>query len=66
MMRFDFSYDEYQRLLERCPFSDEEIKIFELKRRGKTNIAICCELCISEATLSRRLHKMTNKIMKEI
>lgn len=66
MKHFDFSYDEYQRLLLRCPFSEEEVKIIEAKRRGKTNIAICFELCISESTLTRKLNKISNKIMKEI
>ena len=29
MTRFDFSYDEYQRFLERCPFTDDEKIILE-------------------------------------
>lgn len=66
MYRFDFSYDEYQRFLTRCPFSDEELQILELKRRGKSNVAICDMLSLSESVLARQIKRIHSKIMKEI
>lgn len=66
MYNFDFSYNEYQMFLERCPFSEEEIEIINMRRKGKSNTSICYALSISETTLSRRINKIYNKIMKEI
>jgi DNA-binding NarL/FixJ family response regulator len=63
---FDFSYNEYQYFMERCPFTDEEIEILNMKRRGKSNIYISVELHISERTVTRRLQSIQNKILKEI
>lgn len=63
---FDFSYNEYQRFMDRCPFTDEEIEILNMKRRGKSNIYISVKLHISERTVSRRLKSIRKKISKEI
>lgn len=63
---FDFSYNEYQRFIERCPFTDEEIEILNMKRRGKSNIQISMQLHICERTVSRRLKSIKRKISKEI
>lgn len=63
---FDFSYAEYQRFLERCPFTDEEIEILEMKRRGKSNIFISIKLHMSERTVCRRLNSIKKKISREI
>lgn len=63
---FDFSYDEYNRFLERCPFSDEEKKILEMKRRGESNIYIAYNLHISDSTVLRRLRSIKKKISREI
>lgn len=63
---FDFSYNEYQRFMERCPFTDEEIEILNMKRRGKSNVHISVKLHISERTVSRRLKSIKKKISKEI
>lgn len=63
---FDFSYNEYQRFLERCPFTDEEIEILNLKRRGKSNVYISVKLHICERTVIRRLRSIEKKISREI
>jgi len=65
-MKFDFTYDEYQFFIERCPFSDEEKEILTMKRKGKSNIYIAMELHISDRTVTRRIKSITNKILKEI
>ena len=66
MQRFDFSSHEYIQLLEKCPFTGEELKIIEMKRHGESNVAIAIYLNISERTLSRRLKSISRKILKEI
>ena len=64
--RFDFSYNEYQNFLLKCPFTDEEIKILDLRRKGKSVIEISLELNISDRTVERRIGSIARKILKEI
>ena len=66
MNKFDFSYDEYQRFLERCPFSEEEIKILNLRRKGYSITQIAIELNICDRTVSKRINTICKKILKEI
>lgn len=66
MNKFDFSYDEYQRFLERCPFSEEETKILNLRRKGYSITQIAIELNICDRTVSKRINSICNKILKEI
>ena len=66
MNKFDFSYDEYQRFLERCPFREEEIKILNLRRKGYSITQIAIELNICDRTVSKRINSICKKILKEI
>lgn len=66
MERFDFSHAEYQRFMERCPFTDEEIKVLELRRRGKSVVQISIGLNLSTRTVDRRIKDIIRKINKEI
>nr|DAP69775.1 MAG TPA: hypothetical protein [Caudoviricetes sp.] len=66
MNKFDFSYDEYQRFLERCPFSAEEIEIFNLRRKGYSITQIAIKLNICDRTVSKRINSICKKILKEI
>lgn len=64
--KFDFSHAEYQHFKEVCPFTEEETKILEMRRRGKSDIEICLALNLSERTVSRRINSIVKKISKEI
>lgn len=66
MKRFDFSYDEYQRFLERCPFTEEEKKVLEMRRKGMSNVQISMELNICDSTVTNRVNSICKKILKEI
>lgn len=66
MNRFDFSFDEYQRFLERCPFTDDEITIISMRRSGKSVTEIAFKLNISERTVGRKISYICKKILKEI
>lgn len=66
MYKFDFSYNEYQELIQKCAFNDEELQIIEYKRRNESNIYICNKLNISTATLTRRIKRIIHKIQKNI
>lgn len=66
MNKFDFSYDEYQRFLERCPFSEEEMEIFNMRRKGYSITQIAIKLNICDRTVSKRINSICKKILKEI
>ena len=66
MEKFDFSNAEYQKFIDICPFSDEELKILDMRRRGKSIIQISDEMAISDRTVSRRIGSIIQKINKEI
>ena len=66
MNKFDFSYDEYQRFLERCPFSEEERQILEMRCKGMPNVQISMELNIGVSTITKRIKSISKKILKEI
>lgn len=66
MKRFDFSYNEYQRFLERCPFTEEEKKVLEMRRKGMSNVQISMELNVCDSTVTNRVNSICKKILKEI
>lgn len=66
MNRFDFSHEEYQKFIVQCPFTDEELKILEMRRKGKSIIQVSMELNLSDRTVERRIKSICKKIIKEI
>lgn len=66
MIKFDFSYNDYQDFLIKCPFSEEEKQILNYRRKGKSIIEISMILNLSERTVSRRVKSIYKKILKEI
>ena len=66
MNKFDFSYDEYQRFLERFPFTDDEKINLEMCRKEKSVTNIALTLNVSERTVSRKIKSICKKILKEI
>ena len=63
--KYDFSSAEYQKYLSNCPFTDEELKIFEMKRKGKSVVEMSLALNLSERTVARRMDCISHKIQKE-
>lgn len=66
MYKFDFSSTEYKHFLEVCPFTDDELKIIDMRRHGKSVIQISFELNIAERTVSKYIKSIAKKISKEI
>ena len=66
MIKFDFTYNDYQDFLIKCPFSEEEKQILEYRRKGKSIVEISMILNLSERTVSRRVKSIYKKILKEI
>ena len=64
--KFDFTRTEYEYFLAECPFTDDEKEVFDLRRKGKSIVAISLELNMSESTVSRRIKSITRKVKKAI
>lgn len=57
---------EYERIFDRCVFSDVELQIIQAKRKSRSNVQIAQDLNISEATLTRYIRKISKKIIREL
>lgn len=71
-INFDFSPLEWDYFITNCGFTDKEIAVISLKRRGWRLIDIGQEMKniigyeVSERTISRWVNKINNKILKAI
>ena len=66
MERFDFSHAEYEHFKSVCDFSDDELVILEMRRRGKSIIEMKFRLNMSERSIHRYLNSIKRKISREI
>lgn len=66
LKNLDFNKNEYDFFLNNCCFTDRQIDIINLKRKGKSIVQISLELFISESTVKRELSKIRYKILKLI
>lgn len=64
LKNLDFNKKEYEYFIENCNFTDRQLEIFDLRRKGKTIIEISLKLNMSEATVNRELKKIKHKILK--
>ena len=60
----DFLESEYQKFYNECNFTDRQMEILMLRRKGKSIIEISLSLNMSEATVSREIKKIKKKILK--
>ena len=65
-MTMRFFKDEWDSIVENCGFTDDELEIVELVRRGWAQIDIAEELSISLSTFSRRFKHIKQKIFRYI
>ena len=65
-MKLDFDKSEWQDFIDNCEFTDNELEVLPLIRRGWALVDIAYELCISESTLKRRKRKIEYKIVRHI
>jgi DNA-binding NarL/FixJ family response regulator len=65
MEKYNYSSAELARLLQRCDFSDEEIRIISMRRRGYSVVQMMMELNLSERAIHRRMLSIKNKIERE-
>lgn len=62
----DFLESEYEMFYNNCNFTDRQIEILNLRRKGKSIIEISLTANISEATVNRELKKIKKKILRVI
>ena len=62
----DFLESEYKMFYNNCNFTDRQIEILNLRRKGKSIIEISLTTNISEATVNRELKKIKKKILRVI
>lgn len=65
-IKCEFTEPERVRLREMCNFTPEEREVFELRTSGRSLVEISMALCISEATVSRRIRAIKRKIVRVI
>lgn len=66
LKRLDFNKSEYEYFIENCNFTERELEILNLRRKGKTIIEISFLTHLSDRTINREIKKIKNKILKEI
>lgn len=66
LKKLDFNKTEYEYFINNCCFTERQLDILALKRKGKSHIEISLKLFISEATVKRELKEIRRKILKEI
>jgi DNA-binding NarL/FixJ family response regulator len=65
-MAMNFYNDEWETFIANCGFTDDELEVVPLLRRGWAQIDIAVELCISLSTLKRRKKRISQKIIRYI
>ena len=66
LKKLDFNKFEYDYFMKVCNFTDRQKEILNLRRKGKTIVAISMETYLSERTINTELKKIKSKILKAI
>lgn len=65
-LKTEFTKIECDKFRELCNFTDEELKVFNLRVRDKSVVEIAENLNISTTTVNRRIKNIKKKILKVI
>jgi DNA-binding NarL/FixJ family response regulator len=63
-MKLDFAKKEFDDYVENCGFTDEEIKLLTLKRRGLKVVEIATDMDYCEKSIIRKTKRIICKIIK--
>lgn len=63
-IKTEFTEPECDRFRRECNFTDEELKVFDLRVKNHSIIEIQHKLNMSEATVTRRIRSIKKKIYK--
>ncbi len=62
----DFLESEYEMFYNNCNFTERQLEILNLRRKGKSIIEISMSLNMGEATVYRELKRIKKKILRVI
>lgn len=60
----DLTVPEINKYIELCNFTDDELQVFKLKVKDKTNIQIMHDMKISESHVSKLMRRIRTKMKK--
>lgn len=60
----DLTVPEINKYIELCNFTDDELQVFKLKVKDKTNIQIMHDMKISESQVSQLMRRIRAKMKK--
>ncbi len=63
-LKGEFTEPECDRFRALCNFTEDERKVFDLRVKEKSIVAISMSLCMSERTVSRRIKAIKRKIYR--
>ena len=63
---FEFTKEEFEKIVEKAMLNEELTKIFEMKIKDYSITKIAMEMNMSESTVKRRIRQLKKKIMKVI
>ena len=55
---------ELQEFRDKCNFTEDEMQYFNLRAKGKSNVQISLEMCVSESKVSTLARKVKRKMIK--
>lgn len=62
-MKLDFYKEEWEEILNSCDFTDDELQVINLLRKGWCLIDIAAEMYVSLSTINRRKRNIENKVI---
>lgn len=63
-LRTEFTEPECEYFRKVCNFTEDELKVFNLRVKDKSRVEIAMTLCMSESTVDRRIKNIKRKIHK--
>ena len=60
----EFTTAECEHFRRECNFTEEELSIFNMRVRGKSNLEVALKLCMSESAVDRRVKVIKRKIIR--
>lgn len=66
MIKFDYTKEYYDNLVQKLMLNEELSKILEMRIKGYSIVQMSMKLNLSERTVSRRIKELENKIKKHL
>ena len=64
MQVYDFVERELEMFRQECNFTEDELEYFNLRAKGKSNVAIALTMNVSESKVSKLARKVKSKMLR--